>query len=96
MLDGPHGTLLIAFADAVLGKDKTTLDTVRSEMLTELGQAALVDAAGVVATFMQMVRIADATGIAIGTAILEKTQDVRETLGINTFASAQNTLGAGA
>ncbi len=92
----PHGTLLIAFADAVLGKDKTALDTVRSEMLTELGQAALVDAAGVVATFMQMVRIADATGIAIGTAILEKTQDVRETLGINTFASAQNTLGPNA
>ncbi len=72
------------------------LDTVRGEILTKLGREALVDAAGVVATFMQMVRIADATGIAIDPAILEKTQDVRERLGINTFASAQNTLGAGA
>jgi DNA-binding phage protein len=92
----PHGALLIAFVDAVLGKDGAALNAARNALLKESGPEALVDAAGVIATFMQMVRIADATGIAIDTAILEKTQEVRETLGINTFASAQNTLGPNA
>ena len=88
-----HGALLICFAEAVLGDDETTLDAVRQEMLTELGPEALVDAAGVVATFMQMVRIADSTGIAVAGLMLEKSRDFRTELGINDFRSAQNTLG---
>lgn len=88
-----HGKLLIRFAEAVLGDDEAGLDTVRREMLEELGAQALVDAAGIVATFMQMVRIADATGIAVVGPMLDKSCDFREELGLNRFGSARNTLG---
>lgn len=89
-----HGALLIRFAEAVLGNDETTLETTRQELLTELGPEALVDAAGVVATFMQMVRIADSTGIAVVGMMLDKSSDFRTELGIDDFRSAQNTFGA--
>ena len=90
----PHSTLLIAFVDAVLGKDEAALVAARNALLEEMGPEALVDAAGVIATFMQMVRIADATGIAVDTPVLERTQEDRATLRINDFNSAQNTLAA--
>ena len=88
----PHSRLLIAFVDAVLGKDSETLVAARNALFEEMGPEALVDAAGVIATFIQMVRIADATGIAVDAPILEKTQEDRETLRLNDFNSAQNTL----
>lgn len=92
-----HGELLIRFAEAVLGNNEIGLETardiVRQEILTELGPEALVDAAGVVATFMQMVRIADSTGIAVVGPMLEKSSDFRTELGLNAYGSAQNTLG---
>ena len=88
-----HGKLLIRFAEAVLGDDEAGLDSVRQELHEEIGPQALVDAAGVVAAFMQMVRIADATGIAVVGPMLDKSSDFREELGLNRFASARNTLG---
>lgn len=88
-----HGALLIRFAEAVLSNDDTALNMTRTQMLENLGPEALVDAAGVVATFMQMVRIADATGIAVVGMMLEKSSDFRTELGLNDFGSAQNTFG---
>jgi AhpD family alkylhydroperoxidase len=58
-----HGELLIAFADASIGHDDGALATVRSEVRAELGDAALVDAAGVVAAFNAIDRVASATGL---------------------------------
>ncbi len=88
-----HGKLLIRFAEAVLGDDEAERQTLRREMLEEIGPQGLVDAAGIVATFMQMVRIADATGIAVSDPMLDKSSDFREELGLNRFGSARNTLG---
>ncbi len=90
----PHGEALLAFADAVLGEEDEVLDSARKRVLKELGPEALVDAAAVVATFMQMDRIADATGIPMDGAFLEQTREVRAELGLNRFASAQNTFGS--
>ena len=90
----PHGATLLAFADAVLGDDDAALDAARSKILQELGPKALIDSAGVVATFMQMDRIADGTGIPLDSPFVEQTGDMRAELGLNSFASAQNTLGA--
>lgn len=87
-----HGTLLIRFAEAVLGDDEVELDAVRHDVFAALGPQALVDAAGIVATFMQMVRIADATGIAVVGPMLDKSHDFRHELGLHHFASARNTL----
>ena len=89
----PHGALLNTFAEAVLGTDDTQLETVRNAIVTELGPAALVDAAAVIAGFTQMDRIADATGIPLDDFVIEATNDVREDLGLHNYGSARNTLG---
>lgn len=56
-----------------------------------MGPAALVDAAAIVATFQQMDRIADATGIALDAMVDVASQDVQTELGLASFASSRNT-----
>jgi hypothetical protein len=82
----PHGALLIQFADAVLGNDDQRLATIQSEIRAKLGDAALVDAAAIAATFNAIDRVADATGIPIEDNKAEMTADFRAALGINAFA----------
>jgi hypothetical protein len=82
----PHGGLLVAFADAVLGGDDGRLANARSAIRTAMGDAAFVDAAAVAATFNAIDRIADATGIPIEDANAESTAELRATLGLNAFA----------
>jgi AhpD family alkylhydroperoxidase len=59
----PHGGLLVAFADAAIGDDDESLSTIRSEMRTRMGDAALIDAAGIVAAFNAIDRVANSTGL---------------------------------
>jgi hypothetical protein len=82
----PHGALLVSFAEAVLGNDDARLAAVRSEIRAKLGDAALVDAAAIAATFNAIDRVADATGIPIEDAKAAATADFRAALGINAFA----------
>lgn len=82
----PHGALLVAFADAVLEADDRRLAGIRSEIRTTLGDAALVDAAAVAATFNAIDRVADSTGVPIEDAKAEASADFRAALGINAFA----------
>ena len=56
-----------------------------------LGDQAAVDAAGIVANFQRMVRIADGCGIPLDDFTKDATADVREALGIHEYASAANT-----
>jgi hypothetical protein len=88
----PHGASLNAFAEAVLGTDDVKLNTARNTLLETLGPQALVDSAAVVASFMQMDRIADATGIPLDNKVRAVTDGFRAELGLNDFGSAQNTL----
>jgi len=81
-----HGALLVAFADAVLGSDDARLAGIRSEIRTKVGDAALIDAAAIVATFNAIDRVADSTGIQIEESKAEATADFRAALGINAFA----------
>ena len=90
----PHGALLNTFAEAVLGKDDAKLDAARNAVLEALGPAALVDAAAIIAAFMQMDRIADSTGIPLDDFVFEASNDFREDLGLHNFGSARNTLEA--
>ena len=89
----PEGALLNTFAEAVLGTDDGKLDTARNAIVATLGPAALVDAAGVIATFMQLDRIADATGIPLDEFVMEATSNIREALGLHAYGSARNTPG---
>lgn len=89
----PHGAALNAFAEGVLGTDDVKLNSARNTLREALGPQALVDSAAVVASFMQMDRIADATGIPLDNTVAQATQNFRGKLGLNTFGSARNTFG---
>jgi hypothetical protein len=82
----PHGALLVAYAEAVLGADDRRLAEVHASIRARMGDTALVDAAAIVATFNAIDRVADATGIPIEDAKAASTADVRAMLGINAFA----------
>jgi len=82
----PYGALLVAFAEAVLGDDDARLSAIRAEIRAKLGDAALIDAAAIAATFNAIDRIADSTGIPIEDAKAAATADFRAALGINAFA----------
>ena len=82
----PHGALLVSYAEAVLGTDDRRLAEVRASIRAQMGDAALVDAAAIVATFNAIDRVADATGIPIEDAKAASTADLRAALDINAFA----------
>ncbi len=82
----PHGALLVQFAEAVLGDDDARLAAIQSEIRSTMGDAALVDAAAIAATFNAIDRVADSTGIPIEDNKAEVTADFRAALGINAFA----------
>ena len=86
MVDGstdtgvPHADVLLAFADAVNAGDDITAR--RERVVAQLGEAAMVDAAAVIAGFDGITRIADATGIPLEPAKAEQTADFRKELGL--------------
>jgi hypothetical protein len=74
----PHAALLLAFADAVIAGN--AIEALRDRVIAALGDAAMIDAAAVVAGFDGITRIADATGIPIEPAKAEQTADFRSEL----------------
>ena len=86
----PHGSLLTAFAEAAV-RQTEALPGLREQIAAELGVQELVDAAGVVANFQRMVRIADGCGIPLDEFTKDATDDCREELGLHEYASAANT-----
>jgi hypothetical protein len=88
----PHGALLVAFAEAVLGGDDRRLAEIREAIRVRMGEAALVDAAAIVATFNAIDRVADATGIPIEDGRAASTADFRAELGINAFAEQRGEI----
>lgn len=79
----PHGRLLLDFAEAVVGGADADLDRARIKLIEAVGTEGFVDAAGVVASFNSVVRVADATGIPLEQFKLDQTTDVRAELGID-------------
>jgi hypothetical protein len=82
----PHGALLVEFAEAVLDSNEQRLSAIQTEIRAKMGDAALVDAAAIGATFNAIDRVADSTGIRIEDAKAEATADIRAVLGINVLA----------
>ncbi len=81
---------LITFVDATLNQSED-LPEIRAQLLAEVGNEGLVDAAAVVGNFQRMVRIADGTGIPLDDIMAAMTADLRDELGLNALASAQRT-----
>ena len=93
--DVPLAKLLIAFADAIVNRQEQALDAARQNLVKEMGTPCMVDAAGVVANFQRMVRIADASGIPLDTPMQAASEDVRAELGINDYVASANTRAQG-
>ncbi len=81
---------LIDFADAFF-EGGGRLAEARARIVAELGAEAAIDAAGVVAIFNAVVRIADATGIPLETCKAEQSVELRDDLGIDAYPSAKPT-----
>jgi hypothetical protein len=79
-----HGRELVAFAEAVVARDTSAITLARDGLVGVAGVPVMVDAAGVISNFQRMVRIADATGIGLG-SFEAPTAELRESLGIETF-----------
>ncbi len=84
------GDALLAFAEAALGDDAQAIATARAGVVEALDEASMIDAAGVIANFQRMVRIADATGIPLDEPVLMMTQGIRADLGIDDFGGSRN------
>src|SRR5262249_50954676 len=74
---------LLAFSEALVGGDEAPLSRARTRVQAELGVEELVDAAAVVSNFERMVRIADATGIALDRPLEEVSTGLRAELGLD-------------
>ena len=90
-----HGALLSDFATAAVTGDDTGLERTRREILDKLGLEELVDAAALVAHYEKMDRIADATGLPLDAPMQILGGELRDSLDIGKFTSAQNTKVAG-
>jgi len=81
----PQGDLLMRFGEAAVGESAAALAAARSQVRDALGEAATIDAAGVIGIFNAVVRIADATGIPLEAYKAEISGDLRRELGIDAF-----------
>ena len=79
----PHGQLLSDFTEAVLGDDDHRLSRVRRALVETLGAEALVDAAGAVASFNAVVKVADGTGIVVDDFRKDLANGIRDELRLN-------------
>ncbi len=82
------GEALARYADAFFEDGRADFAAARSRLHDEVGSEALVDAAGVLAIFNAVVRIADATGIPLEDEKARLSADFRGTLGINDYPAA--------
>ena len=80
--------LLTDYADAFFDNADRFADA-RSTLQAALGGAASIDAAGVLAVFNAVVKIADSTGIPLEDIKAEMSEDFRGDLGINDYPAAR-------
>ncbi len=87
------GAALARYADAFFEEGRQRFPAARDRLHGEVGGAALVDAAGVLAIFNAVVRIADATGIPLEEQKAAMSADFRGALGINDYPAAAGKVG---
>lgn len=81
-----YDSLLIALVDASLS-DPQALPAAREDVRREMGDDALVDAAGVMGSFQAYNRIVDATGVPLDDLFSAVTKDLQEKHGYERFSS---------
>jgi hypothetical protein len=88
----PHGDLLLAFAEAIIGTDRAALDAARAALVDALGPEAISGASAIAGNFTKNDRVANGLGIPVDPPVLEGTEELREQLGLNAYKSAENTF----
>ena len=91
----PHGDLLVAFAEAVTLGSERAIAQARLALQTAMGDAALVDAAGIIGMFNGLDRVADATGTPLEDWKAADTADLRTAIGIDAYAATKAEIEAG-
>ncbi len=76
----------------MIGTDRVRLDTARAALAQAQSPATVTGAAAIAGNFSKNDRIANAIGIPVDQRELEPTREVRAQLGLDDFASAQNTF----
>ena len=84
----PQGDTMNALAEGVCNRDWEQTRAARKGIVESLGDAALVDAAAVIAAFNAYPRAADATGIPVEEAKLDATVGLRADLGLDALDMA--------
>lgn len=85
----PHGPLLVAFVDAVVGGDERVAEDARARLAAAATPAAVAEAAAIVANFEMMTRVADSTGARLPAGALASTERERAALAVDAFPSAR-------
>jgi hypothetical protein len=83
-----HGKALNDFAESVMAGDVRNIAVHRDNVSRAVGAAGMADAAGVIAAFNLVARVADSTGLPLEDYKEEASVDLRERLGLNDFRSA--------
>lgn len=82
----PNGGVLNAFCEAITTRDLDRLAKTRQQVIDEMDEAAMVDAAATIAAFNAYPRAADATGLPLEDKKAELTAPLRAELGLDTLA----------
>jgi alkylhydroperoxidase family enzyme len=85
----PEGALLNELAEAVCTRDAARAAAAREAVRARLDDAALADAAAVIAGFNGFPRVADATGIPLEEQKAAMTAELRARLGLDTLDTAR-------
>ena len=88
----PHGDLLLAFAETIIGTDRAALDAARDALAAALGPEAIAGASAIAGNFTKNDRVANALGIPVDPPVFASTEELREQLGLNDYRSAENTF----
>jgi hypothetical protein len=78
----PGAACLMELVEAVLLDSEEARTRARLRVCDEMGRAALIDAAGCIANFEMMNRVAEGTGMPVSDRVMEQTTAWRERLGI--------------
>ena len=83
----PHERALVAFTEAVHGRDAQAVSVARKELIDKLGPEGMVNAAAIAANFDGITRVADGIGIELDSVMEGATEELRNKLGLHAFQS---------
>ncbi|EAQ64170.1 hypothetical protein MED121_01020 [Marinomonas sp. MED121] len=84
----PAGAELLAYTDALKGKDDEALKFARRELIDAVGPEGFVDATGTIANFEQLNRTADASGVPADAKMVTMMEPYWDEMAISDFIGA--------